>query len=142
MTESERTPQPRRRPGVDRRGFLGFAAGAGPAPLAAACGWDGGKALRPGLLDVGRINDWMGEHILFPPTRLAKTYAPADRSAALPSYFISGVMPMLRDPAAWRLRVDGMVRRPLELSLDGLQQMPRLSYTANHHCVEGRSAIP
>jgi DMSO/TMAO reductase YedYZ molybdopterin-dependent catalytic subunit len=143
MARSEQTlrRQDAKASSTDRRGFLSLAAGAGPAALVAACGWDGGNALRPRLLDVGRINDWVGEHILFAPTRLAKTYAPADRSAALPSYFISAMTPMLRDPATWRLRVDGMVRQPLDLSLDELQRMPRLSYTVKHHCVEGWSAI-
>src|SRR2546422_5487558 len=37
-------------------------------------------------LTVSRINDWVGEKILLSPTRLARTYAPADRSPSLPSY--------------------------------------------------------
>src|SRR5207248_1733895 len=82
------------------------------------CGWDGGNAIRPGLLDISRVNDWVGEKILFSPTRLARTYSPAERSAMLPSYFISAMMPMLVNPSAWRLRVDGLVRQPLELSVD------------------------
>jgi len=126
---------------TDRRGFLRFAAGAGAASLAAACGWDGGNALRPRLLDISRLNDWVGEKILFSPTRLARTYRPGERSAMLPSYFISSMMPMLVNPSAWRLRVDGLVRHPLELSLEDVMQMPRVSYTVKHHCVEGWSAI-
>ena len=126
---------------IDRRGFFTLAAGAGAASLAAACGWDGGNALRPRLLDVSRINDWVGEKILFSPGRLARTYGPAERSPSLPSYFISRMMPMLRNPSAWRLRVDGLVRQPLDLSLDDLMRMPRVSYTVKHHCVEGWSAI-
>jgi DMSO/TMAO reductase YedYZ molybdopterin-dependent catalytic subunit len=125
----------------DRRGFLKLAAAGGAASLAAACGWDGGNVLRPALLDVSRVNDWVGEHILFSPTRLARTYSPAERSAMLPSYFISAMVPMLRDPGSWRLRVDGLVARPLQLSLDDLMRMPRVSYTVKHHCVEGWSAI-
>jgi len=126
---------------TDRRGFLRLVAAGGVASLAAACGWDGGNAVRPLLLDVSRVNDWVGEHIFFSPTRLAKTYTPAERSVELPSYFISEMTPMLRDPRAWRLRVDGLVRQPLELSLDDLMRLPRTSYTVKHHCVEGWSAI-
>jgi DMSO/TMAO reductase YedYZ molybdopterin-dependent catalytic subunit len=126
---------------TDRRGFLRLAAAGGAASLAAACGWDGGNALRPRLLDISRVNDWVGENILFSPTRLARTYGPAERSSELPSYFISEMTPMLRDPRAWRLRVDGLVRQPLELSLDDLMRLPRVSYTVKHHCVEGWSAI-
>jgi DMSO/TMAO reductase YedYZ molybdopterin-dependent catalytic subunit len=126
---------------TDRRGFLRLAAAGGVASLAAACGWDGGNAVRPLLRDVSRVNDWVGEHIFFSPTRLAKTYTPAERSVELPSYFISEMTPMLHDTRAWRLRVDGLVRQPLELSLDDLQRLPRTSYTVKHHCVEGWSAI-
>jgi DMSO/TMAO reductase YedYZ molybdopterin-dependent catalytic subunit len=126
---------------TDRRGFLRLAAAGGAASLAAACGWDGGNALRPGLLDLSRVNDWVGENILFSPTRLARTYSPAERSSELPSYFISEMTPMLRDPRAWRLRVDGLVRQPLELSIDDLMRLPRTSYTVKHHCVEGWSAV-
>jgi len=142
MTDSQ---TPRRRgaqtPSVDRRAFLKLGVAAGAGTLAAACGWDGGRLLRPGLLDISRVNDWVGEKILFSPTRLARTYGAAERSAMLPSYFISSMTPMLEDPAAWRMRVDGLVAQPLELSLDDLMRLPRVSYTVKHHCVEGWSAI-
>ncbi|HEY6208600.1 MAG TPA: molybdopterin-dependent oxidoreductase [Gemmatimonadales bacterium] len=126
---------------IDRRAFvkLGLAGGAGA--VAAACGWDGGDGIRPRLLDISRVNDWVGEKIFFSPTRLARTYSAAERSAMLPSYFISAMMPMLVNPSAWRLRVDGLVRQPLELSVDDLMRMPPVSYTVKHHCVEGWSAI-
>ncbi len=126
---------------IDRRGFLKLSGVASTASLAAACSWDGGNALRPTLLSVSRLNDWVGEKILFAPSRLAKTYSPADRSQSLPSYFISAMTPVLANPNAWRLRVDGLVRRPLDLSLDDLMRMPRVSYTVKHHCVEGWTAI-
>ncbi|MGH7698939.1 MAG: molybdopterin-dependent oxidoreductase [Gemmatimonadales bacterium] len=126
---------------IDRRGFVTLGVAGGAASLAAACGWDGGNALRPGLLSVSRFNDWVGEKILYSPARLAPTYDPSERSARLPSYFISRMTPVLQNPAAWRLRVDGLVRRPLELTLDDLMRMPRLSYTVKHHCVEGWTAI-
>lgn len=128
-------------PGLDRRAFVKLGVAGGAASLAAACGWDGGNALRPRLLDISRLNDWVGEKLLFSSTRLARTYDPAERSAMLPSYFISTAMPMLENPDAWRLRVAGLVQRPLELSLDELLTMPRVTYTVKHHCVEGWSAI-
>src|SRR5437899_7911549 len=127
--------------GLGRRGFLRLGVTVGAGTLAAACGWDGGRLLRPGLLDISRVNDWVGEKILFSPTRLARTYSPAERSAMLPSYFISTMTPLLDDPAAWRLRVDGLVAQPLDLSLDDLMQLPRGSYTEKHHCEEGWSAL-
>lgn len=126
---------------LDRRALLQVAVSGGVATLAAACGWDGGNALRPRLLDISRVNDWVGEHILFSPTHLARTYDPSQRSAAFPSYFIANSVPMLSEPRAWRLRVDGLVAEPLELSLEELLRLPRVSYTVKHHCVEGWSAI-
>lgn len=126
---------------IDRRSFFRLMAGGGTASLAAACGWDGGNVVRPLLLDMSRLNDWVGEKILYSKNRLAPQYHISRRTARLPSYFISRVMPMLRDPAAWRLRVDGLVRRPQELSLDDLRAMPRTTYTVKHHCVEGWTAI-
>jgi len=127
--------------GLDRRAFVRLSVAGGAASLAAACGWDGGNALRPRLLDIGRVNDWVNEKVVFSATRLARTYDPAQRSAMLPSYFISAMVPVLVNPSAWRLRVDGLVRQPLELSLEDLMRMPRVSYTVKHHCVEGWSAI-
>jgi DMSO/TMAO reductase YedYZ molybdopterin-dependent catalytic subunit len=126
---------------TDRRDFLKLVAGAGTASLAAACAWDGGDALRPKLLAMSRVNDWVGEKILFSPTRLARTYDPAERSRALPSYFISRTMPSLKNLGAWRLRVEGLVRQPLSLSLADIMRMPVLSYTVKHHCVEGWTAL-
>jgi len=125
---------------TERRDFLRLMGSAGAAALA-ACGWDGGATLRPGLLAVSRFNDWVGERILYSPARLARTYGAAARSPALPSYFISQTMPVLAHPADWRLRVDGLVRQPLTLSLEDLMGMPVVSYTVKHTCVEGWSAI-
>jgi len=126
---------------INRRVFLRLGVAAGVGTLAAACGWDGGGAIRPLLLDWSRVNDWVGEKVFFSPTHLSRTYSPAERSAMLPSYFISDMTPMLSDPARWRLRVQGLVEQPLDLSLDDLMRLPRTSYTVKHHCVEGWSAI-
>ena len=127
--------------GVDRRSFLRLGIAAGSAALATACGWDGGDLVRPRLLSISRLNDWVGEKVLFSPTRLARTYAESERSASLPSYYISDHTPVLQNPAAWRLTVDGLVTTPLSLTLDDLMRMPRASYTVKHHCVEGWTAI-
>src|SRR5260370_3859090 len=127
--------------GIDRRAFVTLGVSSGAAALLAACGWDGGQLVRPGLWSISRVNDWVGEKILYSPTRLARTYAASERSVSLPSYFISQTMPLLRDPTAWRLRADGLVAQPLELSLDDLIRMPRVSYTVKHHSADGWSAI-
>ena len=56
-----------------------------------------------------------------------------------PAYFVSPSMPMA--PADWTLSIKGSVARPMELSLDDLQKMPRTDVRIEHHCVEGWSAI-
>src|ERR1700756_1797945 len=127
------TQKPRRRdaqtPSVARRAFVKLGVAGGVASLVAACGWDGGGAIRPLLIDWSRVNDWVGEKILYSPTHLARTYSTAERSAMLPSFFTSDMTPMLGDPERWRLRVQGLVEQPLELSLDDLMRLPRTSYT-------------
>src|SRR5256885_16923023 len=120
---------------IDRRAFLKLGAAGGAGTLAAACGWDGGNAIRPNLLAVSRINDWVGERVLFSPTRLARTYSPAERSPTLPSYFISATTPMLKDPRLWRARVGGLVRQPLQLSIAEVMRVPPATYTGKQHFV-------
>jgi len=43
--------------------------------------------------------------------------------------------------ADWRLQVDGLVARPLSLSLAQLKTMPQRAQITRHDCVEGWSAI-
>jgi DMSO/TMAO reductase YedYZ molybdopterin-dependent catalytic subunit len=38
------------------------------------------------------------------------------------------------DAKRWRLQVDGLVRRPFSIGLDGLRQLPSVSITAFHEC--------
>ena len=69
-----------RTPGLSRRDFLRLGLVA-PASLVAACGWDGGPILEPRLRAISRLNDWVGEKILLSPTRLAREYPVAARTA-------------------------------------------------------------
>jgi DMSO/TMAO reductase YedYZ molybdopterin-dependent catalytic subunit len=43
--------------------------------------------------------------------------------------------------ADWRLAVDGLVERPLSLSLDRIRRLPARTQITRHDCVEGWSAI-
>jgi DMSO/TMAO reductase YedYZ molybdopterin-dependent catalytic subunit len=43
--------------------------------------------------------------------------------------------------AHWRLRVDGLVAKPLQLSLADLRNLPQRTQITRHDCVEGWSAI-
>jgi DMSO/TMAO reductase YedYZ molybdopterin-dependent catalytic subunit len=51
-------------------------------------------------------------------------------------YTVADSMPSF-DPATWRLQVDGLVRRPLELSYDQLRALPKAHQVSTFHCVTG-----
>ncbi len=120
----------------DRRAFIT----SGGAALLAACGWDGGPALRSTLYGASRFNDWFSERI-FSPEQLAPKYEAGDRSSSFPNYHISRMTPLLSEPDAWRLEVAGLVHTPLTLSMDEIRRLGGITYTVKHHCVEGWSAI-
>ena len=62
---------------------------------------------------------------------------------AFPSYHISKQVPIWdeKQRGVWRLEVSGAVRRPLLLTLDDLQKLPRKTQKVNHYCVEGWTAV-
>ena len=43
------------------------------------------------------------------------------------------------DPATWKLRIDGLVRRPVDLTYDQLRALPRAEQVSDFHCVTGWS---
>lgn len=132
---------------IERREFLRLALAAGPASVVAACGWDGGPALEPGLRAFSRVNDWVGEHVLFSPSRLALVLPESARTP--PRYFPAYSITYNRtrafpDPGlatAWTLEVGGLVRQPRRFTLSDLDALPRVGYTVKHHCVEGWTAV-
>jgi DMSO/TMAO reductase YedYZ molybdopterin-dependent catalytic subunit len=133
--------------GLTRRDLLRLAAVAGPASIAAACGWDGGPTLEPKLRAFSRINDWVGEKILFNASHKAKEYPVSARTAMenFPSYSITyndtGSFPSVKDPRTWALDVRGLVRKPVRLTIREIESLPRLTYTVKHYCVEGWTAV-
>jgi DMSO/TMAO reductase YedYZ molybdopterin-dependent catalytic subunit len=78
---------------------------------------------------------------------LAREFTEADLS---PVFKVNGSsMPEGEDYAAllegnfggWRLRVEGLVANPLDLSLEDLRNLPQRTQITRHDCVEGWSAI-
>lgn len=53
-------------------------------------------------------------------------------------YNVSPPMPMF-DRATWRLRIEGLVERPVTLSYDELRALPRAEQVSDFHCVTGWS---
>jgi DMSO/TMAO reductase YedYZ molybdopterin-dependent catalytic subunit len=51
-------------------------------------------------------------------------------------YTVADSMPRF-DPATWRLRVDGLVRTPLDLSYHDLLAFPKAEQVSTFHCVTG-----
>jgi DMSO/TMAO reductase YedYZ molybdopterin-dependent catalytic subunit len=78
---------------------------------------------------------------------LAREYSPADIS---PKFKPNGTLypggedyedAVNEDFVSWRLKVDGMVARPLSLSIPELRALPSRTQITRHDCVEGWSAI-
>lgn len=85
--------------------------------------------------------------LLQPREGLAREFAPEDMS---PVFRANGTrrpvglaydMHVATNFADWRLKLDGLVARPLSLSLDKIKSMPMRTQITRHDCVEGWSAI-
>ncbi|HEX3927007.1 MAG TPA: molybdopterin-dependent oxidoreductase [Gemmatimonadales bacterium] len=122
-----------------RREFLRRMAPVVPAVFAAACGWDGGKRLQPVFDRVIDFDNHVGEAL----QAVRHAQAPAHQvvRGTMPTYFVSKSLPVLADPAAWRLEVGGLVKRPASYTQQMLAQLPHIAYTVTHHCVEGWSVV-
>jgi DMSO/TMAO reductase YedYZ molybdopterin-dependent catalytic subunit len=51
-------------------------------------------------------------------------------------YTVADTMPSF-DPATWRLRIDGLVRRPVNLTYTQLRALPKARQVSTFHCVTG-----
>jgi len=121
-----------------RRAFLARLAPVLPAALA-GCGWRGSESMQPMFDRVIAFNNRLGAGL----QTTVNASAPANQviKGRLPSYYISRSMPVLADPASWRLEVGGLVRTPTTFTLDMLAALPHIDYTVTHHCVEGWTAV-
>jgi DMSO/TMAO reductase YedYZ molybdopterin-dependent catalytic subunit len=117
----------------DRRAFLRAAAA---LPLAGAV--LGGRAFadKPAAGAQGLITRVKEpENLEFPFQSLDQFVTPAERFYVRNHF----AMPKL-DAASWRLKVEGAVERPLELSLDDLKKMTQSTQTATLECA-GNSRV-
>lgn len=53
-------------------------------------------------------------------------------------YTVAATMPRF-EPERWRLRVEGLVEQPLDLTYDELRALPRAEQVSDFHCVTGWS---
>jgi DMSO/TMAO reductase YedYZ molybdopterin-dependent catalytic subunit len=111
--------------------------------LLAACDSRGPKGAEKLLRYAERKNESL-ERALFRHTAMDAPIAGTRLTGkALPSYFISKTVPIWNEGerGRWALEVSGLVSRPLSLTLDDLQKLPRTTQRVNHYCVEGWTAI-
>ena len=78
------------------------------------------------------------DHVTGVVSPVAGAIAPILPTGGWRIYTISGHMPVF-DPAAWRLRIGGLVEQPTELTYDELRLLPRVDQVSNFHCVTGWS---
>jgi DMSO/TMAO reductase YedYZ molybdopterin-dependent catalytic subunit len=132
---------------ISRRNLIGAGSTAAASLLLSGC--DGGfdsPSLR-GVLDFGQLLSRTAQRLLLSRQPLAREFAVGDIS---PEFPLNGTeMPngfgyfqmMISGFASWRLTVDGLVRRPLSLSLEEIKALPARTQITLHCCDEGWSAI-
>jgi DMSO/TMAO reductase YedYZ molybdopterin-dependent catalytic subunit len=132
---------------ISRRGLLRAGSAVAGSLLLAGC--DGGlesPSMR-GVLDFGQMVSLRVQRLLLSGQPLAREYAAADISpefplngTSMPNSFVYFQM-MISQFSSWRLTVDGLVRRPLSLSLAEIKALPARTQITMHSCDEGWSAI-
>ena len=99
------------------------------------------------VLDMAEQLTIRSQRLLVPKDKLAREFSEADIS---PTFRPNGTsQPDSEDYARmtengfadWRLKIDGLVERPVELSLADLKKLPSRTQITRHDCVEGWSAI-
>jgi DMSO/TMAO reductase YedYZ molybdopterin-dependent catalytic subunit len=111
--------------------------GAGAAGLGAC----DGREPRKGFLGAMERFNQRVQRAAFDPEALAPTQPESAVTSldAFPDYFISPNVPL--PPPDWRLKVGGMVARPMSFSVEELMRLPRTDIRVRHYCVEGWSAV-
>lgn len=132
---------------IDRRGWLaGAAATAGGLALSGCDRLTQNRKVQA-VLASGETLTQAAQRTLFPRAALAPEFAPQDIS---PDFRANGTVSpndpayvALRDDgfSGYRLAVEGLVARPLSLSLADLRALPARSQITRHDCVEGWSSI-
>jgi len=132
---------------ISRRGLL--TAGAATAAGTLLSGCDAlyeGISMQPAL-DFGQWLSHKAHRLLLAHQPLVREYTLADISPDFPpngtetpagfGYFEM----MISQFANWRLKIDGLVRNPLSLSLKELKELPSRTQVTQHNCDEGWTAI-
>ncbi|MEA2937601.1 MAG: hypothetical protein QOC56_1105, partial [Alphaproteobacteria bacterium] len=132
---------------ISRRGLL--TAGAATAGSALLGGCDELASAPPmrAALDFGQLASLHLQRLLLAGQPLVREYAAEHISPDFPpnGTEMPAGMPyfemMITQFAKWRLTVDGLVNRPLSLSLDEIKALPARTQVTQHSCDEGWTAI-
>ncbi|WP_294121681.1 molybdopterin-dependent oxidoreductase [Sphingomonas sp.] len=132
---------------ISRRKFIGsITLGAGGLVLSGCDRLDASPKFRGALRSAEGLT-MRAQRLVVDRTALAREFSEADMS---PVFRMNGNrMPdtpeyqahLAEGFANWRLKVDGLVRKPLALSLAQLRSLPTRTQITRHDCVEGWSAI-
>jgi DMSO/TMAO reductase YedYZ molybdopterin-dependent catalytic subunit len=76
------------------------------------------------------------DHVTGVISPVANAVAPILPTGGWRIYTISGHMPEF-DPATWRLKIGGLVEKPLSLTYDELRALPHVQQVSTFHCVTG-----
>jgi DMSO/TMAO reductase YedYZ molybdopterin-dependent catalytic subunit len=132
---------------LPRRKFLGLSAAGLSAVFLGGCDLMSDSPSFERLLASAEGLTYRAQRLLGGRWALAREFAPQDIS---PAFKVNGdrnpdsdeYNALLADNFAnWRLRVDGLVDKPLDLSLADLRNLPQRTQITRHDCVEGWSAI-
>jgi DMSO/TMAO reductase YedYZ molybdopterin-dependent catalytic subunit len=129
---------------VSRRAVIGSLVSTG---LLAGCGRVDQTAPARALLDATERFTFRAQRLLLAERPLVRELSVADISAKFPTN--GTILPkgdryqrlMENGFQDWQLRVDGLVERPLALSLAQLRALPSRTQITMHNCDEGWSAI-
>jgi len=133
--------------GFDRRGFLQRAVALGGALVLSGCDQLSGSDSFRRVLFRAETLTRTAQRALLGPDALAHEYSEADIS---PDFRANGSTdPQDQDYLAlaaddfrnWRLKLGGLVERPMEWSLAELRALPSRTQITRHDCVEGWSCI-
>ena len=132
---------------ISRRRFIGsFGLGAGGLLLSGCDRLTDSAGFR-GVLRSAEGLTMRAQRLITAREALAREFTEADLS---PVFRANGTRMPASDEyrrlaeggfADWRLTIDGLVRRPLSLSLTQLRGLPARTQITRHDCVEGWSAI-
>jgi DMSO/TMAO reductase YedYZ molybdopterin-dependent catalytic subunit len=95
-----------------------------------------------GLVGAGVATLFFGDEISRVTSAVTKPFADiTGLSRIVPSggwriYTVAATMPTF-DRRTWRLRLDGLVKQPMELSYDQLLALPKAEQVSTFHCVTG-----